>query len=175
MQYKLLDIEKDPGDQGFDIHSFDMVIASDVIHATRNLKTTFGNVKRLLASEGVLLMLEVTNSPVYLDLIFGMTEGWWLFEDTDIRKEHATMGPDQWKGVLEREGFSDVAVYSDIEKNDASCQSVILARNEKLDLTNKVLKESPKLGRADWLLFADKSGVAEIMQSRLAAMDKEDQ
>ncbi len=59
-------------------------------------------------------------------------------------------GPDRWKHVLEREGFHDVALYSDIEKNDASCQSVILARNEKLDLTNKVLEESPKLGKADY-------------------------
>jgi len=103
VQYKLLDIEKDPADQGFDINSFDLVIASDVIHATRDLKTSFGNVKRLLASEGIMMMLEVTNSPVYLDFIFGMTEGWWLFEDTDIRPEHATMGPEQWKEVLERE------------------------------------------------------------------------
>jgi len=173
VQYKLLDIEKDPGDQGFDINSFDMVIASDVIHATRNLKTSLGHVKRLLASEGVLLMLEVTNSPVYLDFIFGMTEGWWLFEDKDIRPDHATMGPDRWKTVLEREGLSDVVHYSDFEKNDSSCQSVILARNEKLDLSNKALEESPKLGQADWLVFADDKGVAEIMQSRLAAMDKQ--
>ena len=172
VQYKLLDIEKDPADQGFDINSFDLVIASDVIHATRNLKTTFTHVKRLLASEGILLMLEVTNSPVYLDFIFGMTEGWWLFEDTELRPEHATMGPDRWKSVLEREGFSDVALYSDFEKNDSSCQTVILARNEKLDLTNKALEESPMLGKADWLLFADHSGVAERMQSRLAAMEK---
>ncbi|MCK4751567.1 MAG: class I SAM-dependent methyltransferase, partial [Bacteroidales bacterium] len=173
VQYKLLDIEKDPADQGFDINSFDLVIASDVIHATRNLKTSFGNVKRLLASEGILLMLEVTNSPVYLDFIFGMTEGWWLFEDKDIRPDHATMGPDRWKNVLEREAFSDVAVYSDFEKNDSSCQSVILARNEKLDLTNRALEESPKLGRANWLVFADESGVAELIQSRLAVLEKQ--
>ncbi len=173
VQYKLLDIENDASDQGFDLNSFDLVIASDVIHATRNLKTSFGNVKRLLASEGVLLMLEVTNSPVYLDFIFGMTEGWWLFEDTDIRPDHATMSPERWKKVLEREGFSDVAAYSDFENNDSSCQSVILARNEKLDLTNKALEESPKLGRADWLLFADDKGVAEMIQSRLAAIEKQ--
>jgi acyl transferase domain-containing protein/NADPH:quinone reductase-like Zn-dependent oxidoreductase/surfactin synthase thioesterase subunit/NAD(P)-dependent dehydrogenase (short-subunit alcohol dehydrogenase family)/SAM-dependent methyltransferase len=173
VQYKLLDIEKDPADQGFDINSFDLVIASDVIHATRNLKTSLGHVKRLLASEGIMMMLEVTNSPVYLDFIFGMTEGWWLFEDTDIRPEHATMGPDRWKKVLEREAFSDVAVYSDIEKNDVSCQSVILARNEKLDLTNMALEESPKLGQANWLVFADETGVADQIQSRLAALEKQ--
>jgi len=173
VQYKLLDIEKDPAEQGFDINSFDLVIASDVIHATRNLKTTFKNVKRLLASEGILTMLEVTNSPVYLDFIFGMTEGWWLFEDTDIRPDHATMSPDRWKEVLLREEFSDVAVYSDFENNDASCQSVILARNSKLDLTNKALEESPKLGQADWLVFADDKGVADLIQAKLAAADKQ--
>ncbi|MDX2432932.1 MAG: SDR family NAD(P)-dependent oxidoreductase, partial [Bacteroides sp.] len=173
VEYKILDIEKDIAEQGFDISSFDLVIASDVIHATRNLKTTFGNVKQLLASEGILMMLEVTNSPVYLDFIFGMTEGWWLFEDTDIRPDHATMGPQRWKEVLEREAFSDVAVYSDFEKNDVSCQSVILARNEKLDLSNKALEESPKLGQADWLVFADDSGVASQVQARFAALDKE--
>ena len=172
VQYKLLDIEKDPGEQGLDLNSFDLVIASDVIHATRNLKTTFGNVKRLLASEGILLMLEVTNSPVYLDFIFGMTEGWWLFEDTDIRPDHATMSPDRWRQVLEREEFSDVAVYSDFENNDSSCQSVILARNNKLDLTNKALEESPKLGKADWLVFADDTGIADLVQSKLRAINK---
>ncbi|HEC44649.1 MAG TPA: SDR family NAD(P)-dependent oxidoreductase [Bacteroides sp.] len=173
VQYKLLDIEKEPAEQGFDINSFDLVIASDVIHATRNLKTTFGNIKQLLASEGILLMLEVTNSPVYLDFIFGMTEGWWLFEDTDIRPEHATMAPSKWKEVLEREGFSDIAVYSDFEKNDFSCQSVILARNTRLDLTNKAIEESAKLGVGDWLVFADGKGVADLIDSRLSAIEKQ--
>ena len=173
VQYKLLDIEKDPAEQGFDINSFDLVIASDVIHATRNLKTSLGHVKSLLGSEGIMMMLEVTNSPVYLDFIFGMTEGWWLFEDSDIRPDHATMGPERWKKVLESEVFSDVAVYSDVEKNDVSCQSVILARNEKLDLTNRALEESPKLGEANWLLFADETGVAGQIQSSLAALDKQ--
>ncbi len=172
VHYKLLDIEKDTEEQGFDIHSFDLVIASDVIHATRNLKTSLEHVKHLLASEGILMMLEVTNSPVYLDFIFGMTEGWWLFEDTDIRPDHATMGPDRWKKVLEKEAFSDVAVYSDFENNDLSCQSVILARNKKLDLTNRTLEESRKLGKANWLVFADQTGVANQVDSRLAALDK---
>lgn len=173
VQYKLLDIEQDPAGQGFDISSFDLVIASDVIHATRNLKTSFDHVKKLLASEGMLMMLEVTNSPVYLDFIFGMTEGWWLFEDTDIRPEHATMSPDGWKKVLKREAFTDIAVFSDFKNNEQSCQSVILARNEKLDLTNKALEESPKLGSADWLVFADLGGVAEQIQESLTALKKD--
>ncbi|MFH1319653.1 MAG: SDR family NAD(P)-dependent oxidoreductase [Bacteroidota bacterium] len=173
VQYKILDIESDPGEQGFDLNSYDIIIASDVIHATRDLKTSLGNVQKLLASEGILLMLEVTNSPVYLDFIFGMTEGWWLFEDTDIRPNHATMSPDKWKAVFENLGYSEVANYSDFMKNDSSCQNVILARGKKLELSNKTIEESPKLGEADWLVFADSTGVADKIRDKLAALNKQ--
>ena len=35
VQSRTLDIERDPLEQGFDPHSFDVIIASDVLHATR--------------------------------------------------------------------------------------------------------------------------------------------
>lgn len=172
VQYKIMDIEKDPATQGFDLNSYDLIIASDVVHATRRLDVTLGHAAKLLASEGVLLMLEVTNSPVYLDFIFGMTEGWWLFEDTDIRPLHATMSPDNWKKVLVKNGYSDVACYSDFEKNDTSCQTVILARAPKLDL-EAAKKDNAAMRRpGDWLIFADEKGVAEKLAKRLQALKK---
>jgi len=167
VDYKILDIEKEPVDQGFDLKSFDFVIASDVIHATRSLNTSLGNVQSLLVSGGILMMLEVTNSPVYLDFIFGMTEGWWLFQDTKIRPDHATMSPDKWKKVLEDLDYTDVATYSDFDKNDSSCQSVVLAKNKKLELAEDV-EESPKPTGLSWLVFADDKGVAEKITSSLA-------
>jgi SAM-dependent methyltransferase len=167
VQYKIMDIENDPVEQGFTQNSYDLIIASDVIHATRNLGISLGNVKKLLASEGVLMMLEVTNSPVYLDFIFGMTEGWWLFEDTDIRPTHATMDPARWKMVLEKNKFNDVAIYSDFERNDSSCQSVIVARSPRIDLS-KLVKENPgKKARANWLVFADDKGVSDKIMNHL--------
>jgi SAM-dependent methyltransferase len=35
VQYRTLDIESDPIEQGFAAHSFDVILASDVLHATR--------------------------------------------------------------------------------------------------------------------------------------------
>jgi len=172
VQYRIMDIEKDPATQGIDLNSFDLIIASDVIHATRNLSVSLGNAKKLLASEGILMMLEVTNSPVYLDFIFGMTEGWWLFEDMDIRPLHATMAPETWKTVLQSNGFSDVAMYSDFEKNDVSCQSVILARAEKLDLNTVKVENVAKTTVADWLVFADENGTADKIIQQLKALNK---
>ena len=172
VQFKIMDIEKDPADQNIDLNSFDLIIASDVIHATRNLAVTLGNARKLLASEGVLMMLEVTNSPVYLDFIFGMTEGWWLYEDTDIRPHHATMAPETWKKVLETNGYTNCVSYSDFDKNDSSCQSIIMARAEKLDLTADTKVNTEKVSASDWLVFADESGTSAKIVSHLTKLNK---
>ena len=172
IKYQILDIEQDPASQGMDLNSFDLIIASDVIHATRDLNTTLGHAQQLLASQGVLMMLEVTNNPVYLDFIFGMTEGWWLFEDLDLRPDHATMDPERWKSVLENLGYTDVACYSDIPDNSISCQNVIMARAEKLDLSDGLTESEEKTREADWLLFADQGGTVAKIADQLKGLNK---
>ncbi len=170
VHYKIMDIEQDPADQGVDLNSFDLIIASDVIHATRDLSVSLGNAKKLLASEGVLMMLEVTNSPVYLDFIFGMTEGWWLYED--FRTEHATMAPEKWEKVLTDNGYTNTAYFSDVPDNSISCQSVIMARAEKRDLEEKVVENEKKTAIADYLVFADHKGVTDKLSAQLAGINK---
>lgn len=172
VSYDLLDIEQDPEEQGFDTDAYDLVIASDVIHATSRLSNSLENVRKLLASEGQLLLLEVTNSPVYLDLIFGMTEGWWMFQDTDIRPHHATMPPENWKEVLESNSFHDVNWFSDFPKNEASCQSVLLARSEQLDLSENQESQENESAQADWLVFTDEGKVAEKVIKELEDRNK---
>ncbi|MFB6258519.1 MAG: acyltransferase domain-containing protein, partial [Flavobacteriales bacterium] len=172
VRYELLDIEQDPEEQGFDSNAYDLVIASDVIHATSRLSTSLDNVRKLLASQGQLLLLEVTNSPVYLDLIFGMTEGWWMFQDTDIRPHHATMAPEKWKEVLEQNGFHDVNWFSDFPENEASCQSVLLARSEELDLSELQEGKEQEHEKAGWLVFTDEGGVAEKLVQDLEERNK---
>ncbi len=172
VKYQIMDIEKNPADQGVDLHSFDLIIASDVLHATRDLSVTLGHVQDLLASEGILMMLEVTNNPAYLDLIFGMTEGWWLYEDTDLRPDHATMGPEAWESTLDKCGFSDIAYYSDVPDNSISAQNVIMARAAKLELDNSAALNEDKDKAADWLVFTDHKGVGAKVIDRLSALNK---
>ena len=43
IDYRVLDIEKDPVEQGFDRHGYDLVIASNVLHATRYLNETLAH------------------------------------------------------------------------------------------------------------------------------------
>jgi microcystin synthetase protein McyG len=46
VEYKIFDCEKDPVAQGFEPHHFDLVVASNVIHATADLAVTMNNLRK---------------------------------------------------------------------------------------------------------------------------------
>ena len=48
-----LDLERDPLDQGLEARSFDVVIAANVVHATRDVRRTLAHCLRLLAPGGL--------------------------------------------------------------------------------------------------------------------------
>ena len=76
--FKTLNIETDPEHQGFTPHSYDCVIAANVLHATRTLNETLSNVYKLLKPGGKLILIEVTREvPAYF-MTFGMLPSWWL-------------------------------------------------------------------------------------------------
>ena len=62
-----LDIEQDPAAQGTLAHSFDVIVATHVLHATRNLRETLTHCRSLLAPGGVLLLNELTDHPGWFD------------------------------------------------------------------------------------------------------------
>ena len=43
----------------------------------------------------------------WVDLTFGLTDGWWRFSDHDLRPEHALLEADHWIAVLEACGFEE--------------------------------------------------------------------
>lgn len=108
MVFKVLDIEKEISAQGFADRSFDLIIASWVIHATRGLEHTLRNLRRLLKPGGYLLMLEVTdNGPMKSSFIFGALPGWWLGAE-DGRVFSPCVSPAQWDSLLRKTGFSGI-------------------------------------------------------------------
>ncbi|KAL8971948.1 MAG: hypothetical protein Q9183_000811 [Haloplaca sp. 2 TL-2023] len=48
VKFRVLDISEDPAGQGFELGSYDLIIAASVLHATRNLETTMRNTRALL-------------------------------------------------------------------------------------------------------------------------------
>ena len=114
--FKTLDIEKDTSSQGFADHSYDVIIASLVLHATSNLEQTMRNVRRLIKPGGYILMLEMTNNDlIRIGYVFGALPGWWLGAE-DGRALSPCVTSVQWDSVLRRTGFSGIdAVTPDLD------------------------------------------------------------
>jgi NADPH:quinone reductase-like Zn-dependent oxidoreductase/thioesterase domain-containing protein/NAD(P)-dependent dehydrogenase (short-subunit alcohol dehydrogenase family)/acyl carrier protein len=171
VRYQILDIEKDPIEQGFCEHSFDMILASDVLHATRDLRDTLYRVKKLLASRGLLVLLEGTHIKASTILIFGMLKGWWLFED-DLRNKDPWISQESWQNLLEEVGFKEVVGITDTENTDSALHSIILAQGPVvMDETRSKKSAIPKPeSSGTWLIFADKKGLGRSLGELLKAV-----
>ncbi|KAK8011011.1 hypothetical protein PG990_009976 [Apiospora arundinis] len=114
MEFLPLDISRDPSEQGFELGSFDLIIATNVIHATPTLTETLGNVRKLLQHNGKFLLQELCTTAKWPNFIMGVLPGWWLGEN-DGRLEEPYVNPDAWKQALSQAGFSspDAVVLDD--------------------------------------------------------------
>ena len=79
--YRSLDIERDPEAQGYELHAYDLVIAVNVLHATRDLSETLGHCRDLLAPSGQVLAVESLRGRGWQDMTFGQLDGWWRYSD----------------------------------------------------------------------------------------------
>ncbi|KAF7595519.1 hypothetical protein BBP40_005855 [Aspergillus hancockii] len=109
MTYARLNIEEDPLSQGFSEDSYDLIIATNVLHATRFMGDTLANVHKLLKPTGKLVLNEITNSLLRVHMIVGSLEGWWLGA-ADSRKWGPTLTEDEWHDVLKRSGFTGLDI-----------------------------------------------------------------
>ncbi|WP_437627949.1 SDR family NAD(P)-dependent oxidoreductase [Sorangium sp. So ce1151] len=108
-RFAVLDIEADPGPQGFEPGSVDIVLATNVLHATRRIEHTLGRARALLRANGLLVLNEATRPQDFATLTFGLTEGWWLFEDAPLRLPSSPLlSIGRWSDLLGVSGFRGV-------------------------------------------------------------------
>jgi SAM-dependent methyltransferase/NADP-dependent 3-hydroxy acid dehydrogenase YdfG/acyl carrier protein len=105
VEYRTFDVERSGTAQGLDAGSFDLVIAANVLHATRDLKRTVSHIREMVADAGLVLFAEATAPRRWLDLTFGLTDGWWLFEDRELRAGQPLIARDAWLRLLASTGF----------------------------------------------------------------------
>ncbi|MEZ4737709.1 MAG: SDR family NAD(P)-dependent oxidoreductase, partial [Caldilineaceae bacterium] len=157
VRYQPLDIEQPPTGQGFRRGQADLILAANVLHATRNLRDTLSHVHQLLQPGGQLVLVEGTKRSRWVDLTFGLTDGWWRFADS--RQEHPLLTASQWQTLLADNGFYAIEV---IEQEG---QAVIVAQ-AAVRQAHRPLAEPAEPVEA-WVLFADHQGVAAALADQL--------
>ncbi|RAL13732.1 type I polyketide synthase [Aspergillus homomorphus CBS 101889] len=105
MFFKTLDITSDPVSQGFQPEAFDLIIASNVLHATPSLHDTLVHVRRLLHPQGKLLLEELCGDIKYANIVTGVLPGWWAGAE-DGRASEPYVGPMRWEQELQRSGYN---------------------------------------------------------------------
>ncbi|KAJ0419262.1 BcPKS20, polyketide synthase [Aspergillus carlsbadensis] len=104
MNFLRLDVEKEPPQelQG----RYHVVLSSNCIHATHDARRSLANIRKLVRPEnGCVALIEFTKKLPWYELIWGLLDGWWMFEDG---REHALQTPWAWEQLLRDSGFAHV-------------------------------------------------------------------
>ncbi|KAL4814504.1 hypothetical protein BDW67DRAFT_192176 [Aspergillus spinulosporus] len=104
MEYQVIDIEKEPADSL--IGKYHAVISTNCIHATKNLEISTGNIHKMLRPDGFAALVEFTRNMYWFDLVFGLLEGWWFFEDG---RQHVIASEHFWNTSMRKAGFQHVS------------------------------------------------------------------
>ncbi|KAL3431718.1 hypothetical protein BDV09DRAFT_206448 [Aspergillus tetrazonus] len=151
MEYAVLNISQDPAQQGFKLGSYDLIIASNVVHATPSLSCSLANLKSLLAPGGRLLLQEIT-------------EG-----EHDQRIERPYVLVDRWREELTGVGFNgiDFAIH---EQNSPVVNLVATYPMTPLEANAvNLLVQEP---RCQWVLDVEKIFHNQGYQVEIYSLDQ---
>ncbi|KAI1871383.1 uncharacterized protein JN550_004377 [Neoarthrinium moseri] len=121
MEFKVHDIESEPDPKL--LQSQHIILATNCVHATRNLSISLRNLHRILRPDGFLMLLEMTEQVPWVDFSFGLLEGWWLFEDG---RDYVLQPATYWEKILQSVGYGHID-WTDGELPEAKLQRLIIA------------------------------------------------
>mgnify|MGYP001186182469 FL=1 len=153
--YKVLDIEQDVVEQGFTEGTYDCVVASNVLHATKSLDQTLSNARKLLKPGGYLVMLEITQIEwLRTGLFFSCIPGWWAGVE-DGRPYTPLATETQWDSAFRRTGFSGIDTATPSDKTIMGPYSVMVtqALDTRMEIMRTPLKSVPEKHLCDKLLI----------------------
>ena len=138
MKFRAHDIEKPPADDLIGIQH--LVIASNAVHATHSLTESTKNIHKFLRPDGFLMMLEMTETLYWIDMIFGLLEGWWLFDDG---RRHAISHQSHWEREMQSVGYGHVD-WTDGHRPENKTQKIIIALASKSRYDRLPIPPKPK-------------------------------
>ncbi|PTB78765.1 polyketide synthase [Trichoderma longibrachiatum ATCC 18648] len=149
VEYKTLAPEQSPAQQGFDLHSFDVIVASNAIHAALSLEHNLGNFQSLLKPGGQIAFAELV----------APSHRWGLNGNSQSSPHLSTP---EWEDVLVKSGFSGVSLeLKDFASDEEHEVSLLISNAATSEVKADIGSISIVTGR--------QSGVAEELRSGLLA------
>jgi acyl transferase domain-containing protein len=130
MIYRSFNMELDPEIQGFDT-KYDLVIASNVLHASSNIKNTLENCRKLLNPGGRLAIFEYVEPKLSWNMILGTFSDFWLGDHDPHfpRTDGPFLTRKQWHSVLPISGFNGVDSIVDNFSTRGECAILMATAN----------------------------------------------
>jgi polyketide synthase PksM len=130
LHFDILNAEE-PGIQG----EYDIVYATNVLHATSDISVTLGNIRDRMTPGGLLLVSELVKFHDFSTLVFGITDGWWAFKDPSKRISYSPiLSVDSWISELAAAEFSSISrLLNPYDDEQRAQQAVLIAYNGKLE------------------------------------------
>ncbi|CAF4106630.1 unnamed protein product, partial [Adineta steineri] len=124
------------------VESFDIVFAANKLQESQDLIESLVDLRRLLVPNGLLLLLELINVPLYFDLIFGLHDQWWSLSDN----ARALNDVHQWTTALKQlGGFISVEIIL-----NQSESAIIISQKTR---SHEILKTLDERKHQAWVLF----------------------
>ena len=129
IQYQFLDINQEPVSQGYESHTFDVIVAANVLHDARHIDTSLQYLLSLLAPSGILLILEGTQNS-YLQMIsVRFIEGFSHYEDDRMHRNQPLLSVEKWHRALRSAGFNAFIAFPECDSTtELRFQHVMVAQ-----------------------------------------------
>ena len=99
------------------VHTYDICIATNVLHVSPSIDEALSNVKLLMNKPGLLVASEGVEDSLFSSLVYGFTQGCWLSRDVSNRLPRSPLvDADSWAKCMRRAGF--INSYSLIKSMD---------------------------------------------------------
>ncbi|UXI66281.1 acyltransferase domain-containing protein [Tahibacter amnicola] len=135
---RVFDIEGEPASQGFSPGEFDVIIGFNVLHIAARLERAIDNLSTLLSAGGTFALVETMQWMPWTELVWGLTDDWWRYEDLELRSDGPLLEASAWQHVFEKMGFA----VSRVVARQGAADGLVLAAVPPPDRCAAILSSS---------------------------------
>ena len=129
LHFQTLDVEYDPGQQSFELESYDFIVVGLMLHATSDPLAALARLRHLLQPGGYIAFQEVVvPRSARANVTFGCLQGWWL-DTTGSREYTPLLDETEWGELLTKAGFTGPEmILRDHQTHDSHLCSMFVSR-----------------------------------------------